>query len=99
MSKLQYNVEAIVEPKLIDVNTIEGFIEGRKVVVSRRLSGFKVNLAIKIEDRIVHDSDVTPDCVAFFNKLTDEAHRLADSRHAESEKRILPALAKLVTIV
>lgn len=99
MSKLQYNVEAIVEPKLIDINTIEGFTEGRRVVVSRRMSGFKVNLVIKIDDILVHDSDVTQECIAFFSKLSDEAHRLEENRRSENRKQILQALKKVVEIV
>lgn len=99
MSKIKYNVEAIENPVRIDSNTIEGTCDGCTVRVSRRLSGWSVNLVITIEGTVVHDSDAEEECQEAFEQLMNRACFDQDKIRGATKAKVLPVLKKFVEIV
>jgi len=85
---------AFIQPtKLVDINTIEGIIEGEPVIVERRLNNWNVRLRITLSGIVLHEIEPTENEKETFNQLLGDAHAMMGNEYELARQRVIKSPA------
>ena len=94
---MNLNLNIITKPVIIDRDTIEGMLPESclKVVVRRKLCGWRKFIEIVVDDVVVHSDEAMQSEQEAFYQLSTRAQMDADQRHSTKRATVSKAVKNL----